>query len=331
MDTYNYKGIISTFESVAYKIIDAKLFYGEEEETRIIDNMKGDWGDIYPMSIITKETFTLPKIVKLRWITLVDVKCYEITAELDTERLEKMWAEQEKQFPESPFKYIVVGIAPYGGIAIWLRSNVNSVFFQQLKADEVPFDDFESPVYSEMKGSDEVMNSMFPKNELESIMKQYNYRYKALEEYFDGKQWKLYANDDERYEDIDIECVEDKRVDGTFDFTDSDTLFKYHTTGMPKRITVRWTEDGAKYFAHFWLDSYYVAWFFESFHKMFPEMPVDLLIRIDTRANLYDVVMTAEDLVPRSFVGTQYIVFRDNVEINRSKHFNKEDGEWDWE
>ena len=174
------------------------------------------------------------------------------------------------------------------------------------------------------------MQAILSKEQIESVMNQYNYRYVPLEEYFDGKQWRLYASDDANYEDIDIECVEDKRVDGTFDFTDSDSLMKYHTTGMPKRITVRWSENNVNYFAHFWLSTHYVTWFFESFHKLFPDTPVDLLIRLDTRANRYEVAMTAEDLMPRAFIGTQYIVFKDFEEIARSEYFDKEDGEWRW-
>jgi len=124
--------------------------------------------------------------------------------------------------------------------------------------------------------------------------------------------------------------VEDKRVDGTFDFTDCDSLYKYHTTGMPKRITVRWSEGEENYFAHFWLCANYVTWFFESFYKRFPETPADLLIRLDTRANRYEVAMTAEDLIPRAFIGTEYIVFRNNEEISRSEFFYREEREWDW-
>ena len=333
MERYIYKGIISTFKNVGVALQNAKLCYGEEEdqESWIIDNMRGDWGDIFPMVIITKETFPLPVKLKLRWITLADMKCYNLETVIDSARMEEMWMEQEKKHPDQPFKYVVVGIAPYGEVALWLRSNINSVFFHRFTADESEFDEWERPVYASMSGNDEVMKSIFQKEQYESIMQQYNYRYVPLEEYFDGKQWRLYASDDANYEDIDIECVEDKRVDGTFDFTDSDSLMKYHITGMPKRINVRWSENNVNYFAHFWLSPHYVTWFFESFHKLFPDTPVDLLIRIDTRANRYEVAMTAKDLMPRAFIGTQYIVFKDFEEIARSEYFDKEDGEWRWE
>jgi hypothetical protein len=331
MESYSYRGIITTFEKVSYSIQEAKLCYGdgEGEELRIIDTIKGDWGDIFPMIILNKQTYPLPIKLNLRWITLIDLKCYETKAALDTAKMEMLWEQQKKQFPDDPFKYVVVGIAPYGGVAIWLRSKINAVFVQQLKAEETEYDDLEESVYSKMKGDDKLMASVFPKDQLENVMKQYTYRYLALEEYFDGKQWKRYENDDEYYENIDIDCVEDKRMDGTFDFTDGDSLYKYHTTGMPKRVSVRWTENDSYYVAHFWLDTHYVTWFFETFHKRFPETPIDLLVRLDTRANQYEVAMTAEDLIPRAFVGTQYIILKNFAEISRSEYFDKEKKEWD--
>ena len=119
MKNYNYNCIISTFESVLYDIKNAKFFYGEtvDEEnedswSHIIDNINGDWGDISPLNIVSSATFPLPSKLKLRWITLVDLKCYDLTAELDTERMEELWENQEKNYPKHPFKYIVVGIAP---------------------------------------------------------------------------------------------------------------------------------------------------------------------------------------------------------------------------
>lgn len=334
MSTYNYRGIITMFEGIAYSLQEARLCYGEEEgqNNRIIDNRKGDWGDIFPMTIISRQTYPLPIKLNLRWITLADLKCYESKDALDTATMEKLWEEQAKRYPDYPFKYVVVGIAPYGGVTIWLRSKINSIFVQQLTAHEVDFDEKEKPVYSDMNGSDDLMLTLFPKNHLENVMKQFTYRYVALEEYFDGERWKRYANEDNYYENIDIECLEDKRLDGTFDYTDGDSLFKYHTAGTPKRITVRWTEGGSYCFACFWLDPDYSTWFFESIQRVFPEVQQqDLLVRIDMRANRYEVAMTANDLVPRAFIGTQYIVFRDGVEISRSEYFNKEDGEWDWE
>lgn len=332
MGQYNYKGIVTAFNNVKCDIQHAKLCYGEEEnqESWMIDQMQGDWGDIYPMTIVTNEKFPLPIKLKLRWITLLDLKCYDLEAALDSARMEAMWQEQEKQFPLSPFKYVVVGTAAYGEVAIWLRSNENQVLFQQLTAKEVEFDEFEHPVYSSLIGSDEMMKSTFPKEKYESIMRQYRYRYVPLEEYFDGKRWNRYDTGNDFYENIHVEAMEDKCVNGSFDFTGSDKVLKYHTTGMPDRINVKWTEGDVRYFAHFWLSAHYVTLFFESIHKILSDAEIDLLIRLDTRANRYEVAMTAGDMTPRAFIGTQFIVFKYHEEIARSEYFDKEDEEWIW-
>lgn len=331
MKRYHYSVILSNFSFVDSDIKEAKFFHEEEEEgLRIIDNLQGGWGDIYPMVTFKLEPEPLPNKLKLRWITITDLKCYELDEEIDTARMEELWMKQETLYPESPFKYVVVGIAPYGEIAIWLRGNDNAVLLQQLTAKEVEFNEKEFSLYSTMKGDNEKMTSLLSKEQYYSIMRQYKYKYLTLEEFYDEGRWVKYVSGEDYYENIDIEFLEDKRVDGTFDFTDSDILHKYHSAGMPMRIAVKWIENGANCYAHFWLDPYYVTLFFESFSKMFSEKPIDILIRIDTRANRYEVAMTAEGLAPRVFIGTQYIVFRDNAEIGRSEHFYKKDGEWRW-
>lgn len=333
MGTYKYNGIISIFDNAVSSLKVGTLHYGDNNDQvmRIIDNMQGGWGDIYPMVIVSNSSFPLPKKMTLRWVTLVDLKCYELTTDLDTERMESMWAEQEKLYPENPFKYVVVGIAPYGEVALWLRSNCNSVLFQQFKAEEVAYNEREEAVYSKMQGNEKLMKYILTPERYASVMQQYKYRYVPLEEFFNGKRWARFDTNDNRYENISVSCVEDKCIDGTFDFTDGENIMKYHTAGMPKRITVKWEEDGDPYFAHFWLNSHYVQLFFESFKKKFPELPVDLKLRLDVKANRYEVAMAAEDIVPRAFIGTQYIVFKYFEEIARSEYFDKEDNDWRWE
>lgn len=331
MKLYHYNVIVSVFGNVATDIKEALYYYeGEEEGSRIIDNKKGDWGDIYPMSMFKIDGNPLPNKLRLRWVTPQDAKCYELETALDTAKLEELWLEQEAVSPDAPYKYLVVGMAPYGEVALWLRGNDKAVLFQQLTANEVEFNEEESQMYTR-KVDKELMASLLSKEQYAGLMTQHQYRYVALEEYFDGKRWCRYAHDDGYYENIEVELVEDKRTDGTFDFTDNESLYHYHEAGMPQRVAVKWMEDGSNCFAHFWLDTHYVTWFIESFKEKYPETPFDLLIRMDVRSNRYQIAMTAEGLAPRAFVGTQYIVFKDGEEIARSNHFYKEDGEWRWE
>ena len=332
MEKYKYNGILSTIRNLSPTIKEAKFFYGDDDEKgkRIIDNLQGQWGDIFPITIVPSEDLPMPQKLKLRWINIVDLKCYQLTADIESEKMQEMWEENEKQSPNAPFKYIVVGIGPYGEVVLWLRSNEKAVLFQQYQAKEVEYNEKERKVYSEMDSDEDVMQSIITKEEFAGLMKQYDYRYVVLEEYFNGKKWIPYANDDDFYENINIAYLEDKREDGTFDFTDGDNLFKCHIAGMPNRITVSWNEGETNYFAHFWLNTRCVTLFFEALQKNFPGLPADILIRLDTRANRYEVAMTAEDLVTRTFIGTEYIVFKDSNEVCRSEEYYREDQEWEW-
>lgn len=162
-------------------------------------------------------------------------------------------------------------------------------------------------------------------------MRQYPYRMVPLEEFFDGKQWQRFDHTDPYYETIEVDGVEVKRLDATFDYSDNNDLMRYHKFGKPCRITVKWHEDEADCLAHFWLDEAVITSVFEGFFKKFPDAKADLLLRIDTRNNRYEIAMTGENLPVRTLWYTQYIVFRDYVEIARSEDYTKEDGAWIWE
>lgn len=332
MKQYHYNVILSSFSSVDIDIKEAKYYYGEDDdEDYIIDNIEGDWGDIFPMVIHKATGDPLPKKIRLRWITPADLKCYELEQSLDTDQMEELWSEQEKSHEDSPFKYVVVGVAPYGEVAIWLRGEDNNVLFQQMKGREVEMNEKEKPFYDRSVGDDKKMAYYLSKEKYQSLMRQYQYRYVPLEEYFNGKKWVKYPNGDKYYEDIEIGYIEDKRVDGTFDFTESETMQRTHTAGMPSRIAVRWTENESKYYAHFWLNSHYTTLFFESFAQKFPDTPIDLMIRLDTRANQYEIAISAKDKFAKAITGTQYIVLKDKQEISRSKFFYQNDGDWYWQ
>lgn len=162
-------------------------------------------------------------------------------------------------------------------------------------------------------------------------MRQFKYRFVPLEEFFDGKKWIRFDTTNINYEAIYLDGVQVKRLDGTYDFSNCDDMMRYHCLGKPQRIMVRWHEDKSSYMAHFWLDESSVSFFFDSMFSAFPEAKADLLLRIDTRANCYEVAMTAKGLPIRRLDYTQFIVYRDNVEVSRSGYYSKKDGDWLWE
>ena len=297
-----------------------------------------DWGRPSSLVVLTSKKNPLPVRLKLRWNATSEDKTYEIDEQLDQAKAEKLWEKQLKAFPDDPFRQYVIGLGPYGGIAIWLCNRHRSVLAQWLQAEEIytfGIEDFDSnnDESEDDLTTDEVKvfdKKILPPERLQSNMRQYRYRYIPLEEYFDGEKWSKYTNANDYYEIIVLDGVEVKRLDGTFDFTGQDGMVCYHEAGKPQRITVRWQVREDSYFAHFWLDETVITSVFDAFFNAFPDASADLLLRIDTVANRCEIAFVGEGQCARTLENTQYIVFKDFVEISRSDNYSKKDGEWRW-
>lgn len=330
METYDYRAFCSKYPSSIIGIINAYLYYGDEGERMVaFKDTEGGWGGVKPLVYITNDKYELPSKLKARYYSDLERKSYEIDYDFDKVKTEELWKKQAEDFPNSPFNKVCIGFAPYGRVALWLRSDVNQILMEMLDADEVEMSEREHAVYDGHEKYDQATAEKI-KKEFKADMRQYPYRYVALEEYFDGKRWREYNSEDERYEAVDFVGVEDKRTDGTFDFTDGANVLRYHEASIPERITVKWNEDGYEYLAHFWIDTYYLHKYFEGFFEVFPDGKADLLLRIDTRANRYEVAMTGKDLAARPLIGTQYIVLRDLRKIALSDGFFRGEDSWPW-
>ena len=332
MEQHNYIIVLSGFDFYDVRVQKMLLFY-DDDKTHALERTTGDspnWG--VPSSLVVKtfDTYPLPNRIELRWIALLEGRCFELSAVLDQKRAEELWKKQEQEYPEYPFRQYIVGIAPHGGVAIWLCNREKSILLHWMMAQEVQLNEIESLVIAPDTEMDYVVDSFLPLKKLKSHMRQFTYKYVPLEEYFNGERWVKYEVESKFYQEIELDGVEDKRLDGTYDYSDSNDMMRYHEAGKPRRITVKWHDKEASYLAHFWLDETIVVFFFDSFFNTFPDAQADLLLRIDTRADRYEIAMTGKNLPVRTLSYTQYIVMRDYVEISRSEYYTKKDGEWQW-
>ncbi len=329
MEQYNYTTVLSKYRLYEVQLVKQLLYYDEEDHALDITAFDSkDWGAPSSLVEYSPEMYPLPCRIELRWVALLDGKCFEIAETLDKSKADELWKQQ--QSTKDPFKQYIIGIAPYGGVAIWLCSNEKSVLLQWLTAQESQLTEEEMLLFSPRPEREAFVNRLMPLKKLQSDMRQYCYRFIPLEEYFDGEKWLRFDQNSIFYNAIDLDGVQVKRLDGSFNFSDSDELLCYNSFGKPQRITVKWQEDGASYLAHFWLDETIITSFFDSLFNTFPDAKADLLLRLDTRANRYEIAMTGEGLPVRTLKYTQYIVFKDFEEISRSANYTKKEDEWHW-
>ena len=331
---YKYLVSISSFEFYRAQFLKARAYLPDDEKgTRIMTNFQGGWGDINPVEIVTDAKQPLPIRLELTWVTVLDDMLYELDTKLDAAKAEELWEKQEEDQPEDPFTHIVVGVAPYGGVAVWLKSENKQVLLQWLEAEEKePETDLEKILCS--RESDKSMiESVMSKKLMEQYMHQYYYRFVPLEEFFDGNEWVPYDEDDDYYDDIDVDGIEVNRTDGTYQHLPDNKLLRLHHAGIPNRISLRWSVDREHFFSHYWLDTELMATLFDHCEMMDPEGHIDLMLRVDSRSGQYELAFRHDQMQKCKTIppfAYQLIVFKDGHELYKSPNFAQEDGAWNW-
>ena len=261
MNTYQYIPLTSRIKDCEVIIIKGALHYQDEPELENPDDQglalipstcNDGWGHVKNHDMMTEEVWPMPNRLSLRYLTMAEGRCYFIDTPLDEALAEDVWKNQEKEHPQDPFDDYIVGTAPFGLLAIWLRGHTRSVLLQTFHAEEVPFNEIESKMFSWIKETGE--HEVISHKELEDDMRQFCYRYVALEEYWnwENEKWEDFPDDDMYYDNLDVDSVEDHRTDGTFNYMEGDEeQLRYHTTGKPYRITIRWHANRSKFMAHF--------------------------------------------------------------------------------
>ncbi len=325
------------------------LNLGDDLDSQFIHRgnfMRGEWGDATDPTIIDDNTYPLPNGISMKWGAITERKAYALEAPLDKDQIEELWQQQDNEGVPL-YEFIVVGIAPYGKVAVWLHGTNKSTMLKWMNGVEI--DEQEVKQYLMGLSLKQYCQLSIDQNEViktnlrthglpapdlyDRWMQQYHYRYVVLEEYYDGKSWQRYEEADLYYDDLEVDSVEDYRFDGTHDQLRDGGLMTQHVAGCPKRIIVKWQEGWTNFAAYYWLDENAAPQAFHRFFMFNADGRVDLLMRIDTRTNHYGIALKSNELPMIQEISDevyQLLVFRNGYEYFRSKNYSQPEGAWQW-
>lgn len=335
----------------AYRLYPAHLFFGvlhlqDGGVAEIPEKMpfKGDWGEAISLHIIDNAPQSLPIYVDVVYLSVIEGHYYSITKRLPSECLE----ENSRRFDVSSAN-IVVGMAPYGGLAVWVSTKERSEIIAWLKGTEIKVspDDYlpyEQPVSAEelcrkfINEDKEVqenlaLNGLPPRDLFDNYMKQFTYRYQVILEHWDEDEEKWIKYDEEKDEVVpEFEYIEESLYDGTHDKLHDGGLMKYHEAGKPKKLALKWHIKKSDYSAYFWFDEEICA-IFNKFYGQHPDTKTDFIIHIDPikkkyELSLYRYGLKQPVIIPES--AYQLIVFKSGFENYRSDNYNQPTGAWIW-
>ncbi len=326
------------------------LYFGHQDVLEIPNSQTfdGEWGT--PMVInITADCFrSVPILIHLLWLSSNEQKSYLITKELSLGTLHRCFKSDGNESNDSIFQHIVVGIAPYGGVAVWANGFKKSVLVDWLHAEEVqevtnellPMDrqeealeDYYDYYLTEDDGYyDDI--SLPPRYLFDRYMQQFCYRYLPMFQQWDeeNEQWIQLEPDDETPLP-ELDYIQDALFDGTHDKLHDDGLMIYHMAGKPKKLALQWHVGKKDYTAHVWMENEEICTVFDRFYGNHRDTKVDFIIRIDPYKKKYQLALYRYGLkkpVTISEDAYQMIVFKDLFEYYRSDNYDQPDGAWDW-
>lgn len=307
-----------------------------------------EWGKPLSTFITGQRERPAPEKIDMVWLSLVESTFYSIEKELPTNNLKQWFEKKDEASGENVFERIIVGMAPYGGVAVWCYGIKKSVLASWMKAEKTQVDmKVFHPMYStivledyckqyisgDARVKDNLEKNGLPAQDLfDCYMQQYTYRYNVQFGHWDDdeKEWKDYEEDETKPE---LDYIEETLYDGTHDKLRDGGLFNYHEAGKPKKLTVKWRIKKSEYYTYFWFENEAIRAVFDKFYGIHPDTKSDFIIHIDPEKKKYQLVLYRYGLQEPKIIpkeAYQLIVFKNKFEHFRSENYDQPRGAWIW-
>lgn len=326
------------------------LYYSRDEALEIPKRypFSGEWGQVLSTHLLDDDNCPMPRVLDIVWLSIVERKFYSKQCRLPFNAMEKLWEEKDEDTGETRFSHLVVGMAPYGGIAIWMHGETKSILIGWLHGEEIKVDmkDFMpmNPTVTLDENCDFYINSdsrvkenlekngLPPRHLYDKYMQQFTYRYLPLFEHWDEDkhEWTKYSDEETSPE---FDYIDEALFDGTHDKLHDGGLMNYHEAGKPKKLAVQWHIKKSEYTAYFWFEDEEIRAVFDRFYGTHPETKTDLMIRIDTEKKKFELALYRYGLKEPQVISEsayQLIVFKNKFEYYKSENYAQEKGAWIW-
>ena len=303
------------------------------------------WGQPISLCIRVHHNLAFPDKLEMIWLSLVEKNFYSLIIDLPKQKMESFW---EEYVESASLTHILVGMAPYGNVALWMAGTKKTKLVEWVRGkleiqgvenyfignETITFFDYCDYYLNEYSEVIDNLQSygLPPRNLFDKYMQQFNYRYVPHFMHWDddAEDWLPY----EEGECIpEFDYIEEALFDGTHDKLHDGGLLKYHSAGKPKKLAVKWHVKKAQYTAYFWMEEDIIADIFEKFYGAHPDTQADLELHVDYERNIFEFSFYRHGLrEPLYFSPDTYqlIVFKDGFERFRSENYDQPHGAWVW-
>ncbi len=327
-----------------HKLYPMELFFGEfiladgsRNSIRKSSEFAGDWGDPVTYAFSGDGFRSVPKAIDIIWYSIVEDKFYSAEAELPYQEIEELLKLPHYEKKGKPkYHYIIAGMAPCGGLAIWLEglgigTSVAWLYGEEI---EVDFEDFcpdcrfNREEYAEWRPAQEAKayenlqkNGLPDRTLFNNYMQRFNYRFTIKLE----------------NEDAVLEKIQTHSLSGEYNYNYSDDHLINAMHTKPRKIWITWRVGKIKYDGLFWTDENKIIDTFDKYYQTDVQKEGELVFEIGKDNNKFKIYLQDKNNDPdnpSSIVELldeelQILVFKDEWEFYRNAGYNnREPGKW---
>lgn len=298
--------------------------------------LDGKWGAITSQNEPLEGNNQCPQYISACWLSLREETFYFYEAEIQQKNLKKILAD----FGETDGKLtFVIGLGGMGIFSLWLQSGNKSCIVQSgagiatyismRKFMPVRLDLDKKSFCKLILAKTEFSFSDLDYFTMANYTRQYTYRcIISLKKYKEGSWIESEANSI-----FELDWIEKRSFDGTYDRTHEGGLLQYHQAAIPDIIAIQFHSGKRTYTAYIFIEALEMTELFHKFYGAHPETKSDFIIRIDAEHKKYELAMYRQGLkepvaIPES--AYQLIVFKNKFEDYRSANYNQPQGAWIW-
>ena len=286
------------------------------------------WGASGGMDILNNNMFPAPESIDIIWLSLIENQFYTLEAALPKEKISELLAEINEETKEQKYNFIIAGMAPYGGLAIWLSGYGITTEVAWLQAeptnvemkDFVPYSGLSRNEYVEegVKDCKEAYenhkkNGLPDRMLFERYMQRFNYRITPK-----------FENEDAVFEGIELYYY-----NGELNTTNSGEHAENTMRAKPYKIVLNWSIGKTQYGGYFWTDEKKIIETFANFYGSDTQKEGNLVIEVGESNNQFKFFLQDDTTVAEIPVeDMQIMVFKNKYEYFRSDNYDRLQGGW---
>ncbi len=145
MERYEWRPTESAFQEYPMQLVKGDLHLADGSSIYIPSKslIKNGWGNVGSVHIVGPDAKAVPKTLEISWFSFTEDRFYAGTFPLPSEKIAALMTQgavDQVTQTRSTYDYVIVGLAPEGGVTLWLAGGGQVTTVAHFRAEAVALD-----------------------------------------------------------------------------------------------------------------------------------------------------------------------------------------------